>query len=58
MRRMLLMSMVIGPAILAILLSSKPDPRRRLRDMVLATAVFTVLWTVIGSRLYFLFRGD
>lgn len=48
MRKLILMSVMYVPLIVAMRTSADPKPRRGLRRTVLVTFVFTVLWALLA----------
>jgi len=48
MRKLILMSVMYVPLIVAMRASADPKPRRGLRRTVLVTSIFTVLWALLA----------
>ncbi len=58
MRKLILISVIALPLILAIRFSKDTKPQRGLRRTVMGSLIFLVFWALLGPPLFFLFPGD
>jgi len=58
MRKLILISVIALPLILAIRFSTDTKPQRGLRKTVMGTLIFLICWALLGPTLFFLFPGN